>query len=501
MKPIPTPLLQPWPITQDGLQLVLSVWSRGGLFAEAREQALAARAGQPLENARTAYLRDGVCVIPVTGPLFRHATVLTELSGATAYGELRRDLRAALDDPECGAILFDIDSPGGEANALAELADAIYAARAIKPVWCYVGGYGASAAYWIASACDRVVVGETALLGSIGVRIVVVDDSGAEEKAGIRTVEIISAQSPGKRAHPVDDGVVSRLQARADQLAGIFVRDVARNRRTSVERVLSDFGQGDVVMGPAAVAAGMADALGDHESTVEALAAHVAQQRTNTPAPFIRPTGARNMENNPGATSADDPARADALAQFKAQVLTATGTATAEQALGRIAAGEHAIVELAEVRTRMASAEKAALARSWRETLDAALSGERPRLTLGMAARIVPTFLAAGARTSAKAALEALTAQTVAGVRDALCSVEPTAEALESLTAFVDAAGPALPAPKREPPLDQENRAAVASVAKEDASKYGLKPEVVERYHNVTSVDQLREPATAQKGI
>jgi ClpP class serine protease len=51
----------------------------------------------------------------------------------------------------------NIDSPGGEVNGANELAQAIYDARGKKPIVAYVGGAGASAAYWVASAADRVV--------------------------------------------------------------------------------------------------------------------------------------------------------------------------------------------------------------------------------------------------------------------------------------------------------------------------------------------------------
>lgn len=446
MKPLPTPLLQPWPITQDGMQLVLSVWSRGGLFADAREKALAARAGEPMENARVAYTRDGVCVIPVTGPLFRHASLLTDLSGATAYDDIRRDLETAVNDPECFAILFDIDSPGGEANALAELAQAIYEARDKKPVWAYVGGYGASAAYWIASACSRIVCGETALLGSIGVRIVVIDDSGAEAQIGVRTVEIVNDASPDKRATPVDEALIARLQARANGLAGIFIRDVARNRSVTAERVTSDFGRGDVLMGAAAVAAGMADALGSYEQTIGELATSAQPSAPPAPArPDLTPYGA-HMDTT-------------ALEKFRADVLAATQTTTTEQALGRIAAGEQAMTSLRELQARVAEGERAQTAGAWKTALEQAMVGDNPILTIGKASRVVPTFLAATDRPAVQAALGKLTEQTVAGVLEALCSAQPSAPALESLRAFIDASGPALPTAKKEPARNAEGEA------------------------------------------
>jgi signal peptide peptidase SppA len=271
MKRVPAPLTQPWAITAEGMELVLAVWSRGDLFAEAKERALQARDGAPLENTRAVTMREGVAVIPVYGPLFRHASMLTALSGATSYADVRKDLQRAIDDPQVKAILLDVNSPGGEVDGCGELADAIYAVRAAKPVEAYVGGMGASAAYWLGSAASRITCSESALLGSIGVRSAVVDTSESEKQQGVRTIEIISSQSPGKRDRPVDDEVVARAQQVVDDLAAVFIGAVARHRGVTTQAVEERFGQGGVMVGARAVAAGLADDVGNLESVIARL--------------------------------------------------------------------------------------------------------------------------------------------------------------------------------------------------------------------------------------
>jgi signal peptide peptidase SppA len=271
MKRVPAPLTQPWAITAEGMELVLAVWSRGDLFAEAKERALQARDGAPLENTRAVTMREGVAVIPIYGPLFRHASMLTALSGATSYADVRKDLQRAIDDPQVKAILLDVNSPGGEVDGCGELADAIYAVRAAKPVEAYVGGMGASAAYWLGSAASKITCSESALLGSIGVRSAVVDTSESEKQQGIRTVEIISSQSPGKRDRPVDDEVVARAQQVVDDLAAVFIGAVARHRGVTTQAVEERFGQGGVIVGARAVAAGLADDVGNLESVIARL--------------------------------------------------------------------------------------------------------------------------------------------------------------------------------------------------------------------------------------
>lgn len=309
---LPPPLTQPWAISEYGMHLVLAIATRGQLFAEARELALAARQGQPLDNTRATQVRDGVAIIPVMGPLFRHASMFDEVSGATSYADIRRDLQAALEAPEVRAILLEANSPGGEVDGVAELGDALVAARSKKRLWTYIGGMGASAMYWLASATDRIVCSETAMLGSIGVRSALVDESGANDKAGIRITEIVSSQSPAKRDQPVDDTVVARQQAHADQLAAIFIETVARNRGVTVEHVVEGFGRGDVLIGERAVAAGLADEMNnDFEAVLAALA---AEAQLPLPAATGGTPMTRNANKSAAAAAAAGPAATSASA-------------------------------------------------------------------------------------------------------------------------------------------------------------------------------------------
>lgn len=260
---------QPWAITPEALDQILAIASR----AHERPEAIQTRSGRPLDNTRRVRIRDGVAVIPVVGPLFRYANLFTEISGATSSEVLAQDLATALDDAAVEAILLDIDSPGGMLNGTQELGELIYAARGRKPIVAFVSGLGASAAYWIASAADEVVAGETAILGSIGTVLEVVDTSAADEKRGVRRMEIVSSQSPRKRGNPFeDDEARAALQAMVDDLSRVFITAVARNRGVDRETVLADFGRGGMMVGEEAVRAGLADRLSTLEDEIVRLA-------------------------------------------------------------------------------------------------------------------------------------------------------------------------------------------------------------------------------------
>src|SRR5690242_10970839 len=85
----------PWAMTEPALRQMLEIANRENPPVEA----VAAQLGRPLDNTHTVTVRDGVAVIPVDGPIFRRAGLLTKLSGATSTEALAQDITTALADP------------------------------------------------------------------------------------------------------------------------------------------------------------------------------------------------------------------------------------------------------------------------------------------------------------------------------------------------------------------------------------------------------------------
>lgn len=162
MKAFEMAATQPWAILPDMLTTILSIASR-----ETEPEAVAAKLGRPLENTYQVEMREGVAILPVTGPVMRYANLFSKVSGATSIDVLATDFNEALANPEVQGIVLHIDSPGGTVAGVNEFAQMLYNARGQKPIIAYVSGMGASAAYWIASACDAIVLDATASVGSI----------------------------------------------------------------------------------------------------------------------------------------------------------------------------------------------------------------------------------------------------------------------------------------------------------------------------------------------
>jgi hypothetical protein len=146
-----------WAILPDALERIVAIAQ--GLNDS--PESVAAPLGRPLENTRTVTRRGDVAIVPVSGPIFRYANLLTDVAGATSIENLARDFRTAVDDPSVRSIVLETDSPGGQVAGVSEFAEQLRAAAAIKPVIAYVSDLGASAAYWIASAASEIVARET----------------------------------------------------------------------------------------------------------------------------------------------------------------------------------------------------------------------------------------------------------------------------------------------------------------------------------------------------
>lgn len=265
-----------WAIDPEALETILSIARR----ANEAPEAVAAKLGKPLENARKVSARDGTAIIPISGPIFRRANLFVEISAATSVEILAQDLQTAAEDPSIERIILEVDSPGGQATGIAELASQI---RAIdKPVIAYVDGMAASAAYWLAAAANQIVAASTAMLGSIGVVA-----SYRPEKDG--PIKIISSVSPLKQAAPDTEEGRAEAQRVVDELAAVFVQDVAAYRGTTPEIVASQFGRGGVLVGKAAVTAGMADRVGTFESLFTIAGAPGKQPRGITMSEYTSP--------------------------------------------------------------------------------------------------------------------------------------------------------------------------------------------------------------------
>lgn len=246
------------------------------------DEEIEARIGSRRQRAKQ--ITGKVAVLPVLGVISQRMNMMSEISGGTSTELLGTEFDALANDPAIGAIVLDVDSPGGSVNGLQELSDKIFRARKPeRPIVAVANGMAASAAYYIASAADEVVVSPGSEVGSVGTLALHTETSGLDEKVGIKNTLITFGENKGEGSsiEPLSDGARADLQRRVDEYGRQFVADMARNRDVSKSHVMDNFGQGRVFQGKDAIRRGMADRVATLD---EVLGGFVARARADASA-------------------------------------------------------------------------------------------------------------------------------------------------------------------------------------------------------------------------
>ena len=227
--------------------------------------AVTADMGPRAEGARQAYKRGNIGFVDINGPIVSRDSWLSQFFGLNSVEQISGDIRALEADDEVTDIVFVVDTPGGTVSGTSDLSQQIAASP--KRTTAYVAGTMASAGYWFGSAADSVVASETGRVGSIGVVATVTPwvEPG--------TVTVISSQSPNKNLDPSKKEGAAALQKTVDELAAIFIENVAANRSVSVETVQNDFGKGSVFLAKEALERGMIDGVSSLQNLVDSLTA------------------------------------------------------------------------------------------------------------------------------------------------------------------------------------------------------------------------------------
>lgn len=275
-----TPLL----IARPKLDVILGVMGR----KLAGDGLPAAPPVTPLESvarsARPQITESGIAVIPILGTLVRRSSYLVAASGLTSYVEIEAMAAEAFADPRVKAVLLELDSSGGEAGGVFDLAARLrsLARTSGKPLWAIADEAALSAAYALACAADRLWLTRTAEVGSIGVVAVHVDESEADRQAGL-AYTFIHAGSHKVDGHPhapLPLTVAADIQTDIDALHAQFIALVAGLRGLGVEVVRAT--QARVYRGDQAIAAGLADQIGSFREAALALSQAIAPQTRST---------------------------------------------------------------------------------------------------------------------------------------------------------------------------------------------------------------------------
>ena len=264
-----------WALERGKLEAVMNFLlfkAGGGDYSQEEVQARISRK-QEREIAQSG---GDIGIIPVNGVIAQKINGDVSGDGGTSTERIGAAFRAMLQDNKIKAILFDMDSPGGAVSGTPELAAEIFNSRGVKPIIAQVNSLAASAAYWIASQADEVVVSPSGRAGSIGVYAMHEDISKFLEAKGVKPT-LISAgkyKVEGNEFEPLSDEARANIQDRVNESYRMFVDGVAQGRGVSTKKVLDKFGEGRMFGAQALVERGMADRVGTIHDTLARFGVH-----------------------------------------------------------------------------------------------------------------------------------------------------------------------------------------------------------------------------------
>lgn len=290
----------PWAITEPWLENIARIVEDRS--NPAIEQFKALKSSDDDENESLLEMVGSVAIIPVMGPIFPRANLMTALSGATSSQSVSAMIDEAM-DKGAKAVIFNIDSPGGAIPGGFEVANKI--ATLSIPTCAMIEGTGASLAYLWASQCDMVCCTQASMVGSVAVVMRMTSNDRAMKNAGTDVVTMKSGtlKQSGDPAALAFSGQYQSLLSQLQTYHDMFVSAIASKRAAKMD--VSKIANGDVWIGSKAMTAGLVDGIATLDSVVNKFSSRGSA--TRKPSASTSATAATTLSATPALkSSADD---------------------------------------------------------------------------------------------------------------------------------------------------------------------------------------------------
>jgi protease-4 len=211
---------------------------------------------------------EKIAVISLSGTITGGSSSL--FSTSTITPDLVRDyLTRAEEDKAVKAIVFHIDSPGGEVAPCQEILWEIEKVKETTPIVVSMGVTAASGGYYISTQANKIVALPTTQTGSIGVIYAVINVEELLEKLGIQ-IEIFKGGKYkdmywGFRELTLEEEEI--MQGMVDEYYEQFIDVVSEGRELSKEEV-RNLATGQIYTGTEAKELGLVDELGDLNTAI-----------------------------------------------------------------------------------------------------------------------------------------------------------------------------------------------------------------------------------------
>jgi protease-4 len=278
MKQAPAPVNEPTPKNNTILYVVLGIagfFVLSFIFLIFAIQHLFGKVGAgPLLSSSD----NEIALIEIEGPIYQSDDLVRQIK------HFRKSSQKAL--------LIRLDSPGGVVAPSQEIYSEILSARQDKKiVVASMASLAASGAYYIASACDKIVANPGTLTGSIGVIWHVPEASGLFKKVGLnyQTIKSGKFKDTGSMDRPMTPQEREYVQETINEVFGQFLDAVIQGRREAfqnhvakglgikpkdvtdpeIKNYILPYADGRVLTGEKAFELGFVDQLGNYEDAVQ----------------------------------------------------------------------------------------------------------------------------------------------------------------------------------------------------------------------------------------
>jgi protease-4 len=202
-------------------------------------------------------------------------------SGTIAAGEgndayvgskgISKAIRKARTNDRVKAIVFRINSGGGDVVASEVIRREIELAAKIKPVIASYGDISASGGYWCTCQATKIIANKTCLTGSIGVFAMIPNIQGLlNNKLGITIDNVSSGKNPGFLSlnRPMTSLEREVIQANIENTYDTFLTHIANGRKLK-KKFIDEIGQGRVWSGENAKELGLIDEFGGLNKAIQ----------------------------------------------------------------------------------------------------------------------------------------------------------------------------------------------------------------------------------------
>jgi signal peptide peptidase SppA len=217
------------------------------------------------------YRKEGcVGILSVVGELVNRGAYVGASSGLVSYEGIQHQAKLMGEDDSITHVVIDYNTPGGEAYGMSDTARSLRELVNGKKIISVVNSLAASAGYGLACVGDEIVIGESAVAGSIGVVILHLDQSKRLEGMGLKPTFLFAGNTKvlGNGLEQLTEDARNHLQAKVDECMDGFVRLVADHRPSLSPEAVASL-QANTFVGQKAIDVGLADRIGTVQSVVK----------------------------------------------------------------------------------------------------------------------------------------------------------------------------------------------------------------------------------------